>query len=307
MTLAADWPLPGFGLKAVLARYQALRPRLPAMPRAPQPQECATLDDLADRFDGFLLDAYGVLNIGERAIPGAPARMAALRARGKRLVVLTNAASFSRPALAARYRALGFDFAPDDIVSSRDVAAAQLNRLYPGATWAAIAIEGDDFADIPARLRDAVEDPTAFDSADAILFLSTRRWTPTLQDRLSDALHRRPRPVVIANPDLVAPDDGGFTLEPGFFGHALQDALPLTMHWFGKPFPEAFAEAIRRTGLPANRLAMVGDTLHTDILGGAAAGCGTVLVADHGLFAGRAALDHARACAILPDYIIAST
>ncbi|MFD1810358.1 HAD hydrolase-like protein [Gemmobacter lanyuensis] len=32
---------------------------------------------------------------------------------------------------------------------------------------------------------------------------------------------------------------------------------------------------------------MVGDTLHTDILGGQAAGHGTILVTDHGLFKGR--------------------
>ena len=42
--------------------------------------------------------------------------------------------------------------------------------------------------------------------------------------------------------------------------------------------------AIARAGLPPDRLAMVGDTLHTDVLGGAAAGCRSVLVTDHGLF-----------------------
>ena len=33
-------------------------------------------------------------------------------------------------------------------------------------------------------------------------------------------------------------------------------------------------------GLPPERLAMVGDTLHTDVLGGRAAGMGAVLVAE---------------------------
>ena len=35
---------------------------------------------------------------------------------------------------------------------------------------------------------------------------------------------------------------------------------------------------------------MVGDSLHTDILGGAAAGMTTVLITDHGLFRGQDAL-----------------
>jgi ribonucleotide monophosphatase NagD (HAD superfamily) len=38
--------------------------------------------------------------------------------------------------------------------------------------------------------------------------------------------------------------------------------------------------------VPGHRIAMVGDTLHTDILGGAAMGWRTVLVLDHGLVQG---------------------
>ncbi len=60
------------------------------------------------------------------------------------------------------------------------------------------------------------------------------------------------------------------------------------MHWFGKPFAEAFDEGIARSGLAPDRLAMVGDTMHTDVLGGAAGGvCAACLSPDHGLFAGR--------------------
>jgi ribonucleotide monophosphatase NagD (HAD superfamily) len=113
--------------------------------------------------------------------------------------------------------------------------------------------------------------------------------------------------VVIANPDLVAPREDGLTLEPGLFGHDLLDAVKTDVHWFGKPFPDAFAEGIARTGLAPKQLAMVGDTLHTDVLGGAAAGCKTVLVTDHGLFAGYDADPFIRSSKILPDYIVRST
>ena len=118
------------------------------------------------------------------------------------------------------------------------------------------------------------------------------------------ALRQRPRPLVIANPDLVAPREGGLTLEPGLFGHDLLDQVPVETHWFGKPFPEAFTEGIARTGLAPDRLAMVGDTLHTDVLGGAAAGCRSVLVTDHGLFAGLDAQPFIQASGIIPDFIL---
>ncbi len=49
---------------------------------------------------------------------------------------------------------------------------------------------------------------------------------------------------------------------------------------------------------------MVGDTLHTDVLGGAAAGLKTVLVTDHGLFSGLNADDFVRRSGIVPDFII---
>ncbi len=292
--------------EAAFARYEAIRHRLPMARFAAQSQRLASLDAVADHVDGFLLDAFGVLNVGDTAIPGAVARMASLRARGKRLAVLTNAASYTRAQLLAKYHRLGFDFTADEVVASRDVAVSWLERIAPGATWAAIASGDDSFADIPARLLDAVADPGALKAADGLLFLSTARWTPPLQRRLVDALRDNPRPFVIANPDIVAPREDGLTLEPGLFANDLLDVVKTGAHWFGKPFPEAFAEGIARTGLAAGRLAMVGDTLHTDVLGGAAAGCRSVLVTDHGLFAGRDTAPFIAASGIIPDFIINS-
>ncbi|MEZ5797862.1 MAG: HAD hydrolase-like protein [Paracoccaceae bacterium] len=105
----------------------------------------------------------------------------------------------------------------------------------------------------------------------------------------------------------MAPREDGLSQEPGLFAHALLDGMPLSDSWFGKPFPDAFADAVARTGLPAQRLAMVGDTLHTDVLGGAAAGCRTVLVTDHGLFAGQDVAPFIAASGIRPDFIVPTT
>jgi HAD superfamily hydrolase (TIGR01450 family) len=287
--------------------YEAVRHRLPTARFPSAPVHLPTLSQAADRWDGFLLDAFGVLNVGETPIPGAVARMAELRGRSKRLCVLTNAASYTRGGVLAKYHRLGFDFTADEVVSSRDVAVARLDRIAQGASWAAISAGGDSFADIPADVADSIETPGVFQSADAILFLSSQRWTEPLQAVLERALRDRPRPVVIANPDIVAPREDGLTLEPGHYGHRLAAIPGVTLHWFGKPFPDAFADAIARTGLAPGQLAMVGDTLHTDVLGGAAAGCGAVLVADHGLFAGRDVAPFIAASGIVPDVIVPTT
>lgn len=293
--------------ETAFARYEDIRPRLPSAKFPATSLKLPTLAQAADHYDGFILDAFGVLNVGETTIPDAVARMADLRARGKSLTVLTNAASYTRAQILAKYHRLGFDFTASEVVTSRDTTIARLNAMAPGARWAAISAAGDTYDDIPARVTDAIADPSAFDTADAIVFLSTARWTDALQTRLAGALRKNPRPVVIANPDLVAPREDCLSLEPGLFVHALLDTLPLDCRWFGKPFADAFDDAIARSGLPAHRLAMVGDTLHTDTLGGAAAGCGTVLVTRHGLFKGHDVAPYIARSGIIPDIIVETT
>lgn len=290
------------------ARYEAVRARLPAAEFPAASRHAGTLSDIADRYDGFVLDAFGVLNVGDTPIPDAVPRMAALRQAGKRLVVLTNAASYTRQAALGKYRRLGFDFSADEVVSSRDVAVARLERVAPGATWAAITAAGDDLADVPASCRDLIDDPGALDAADGVLWLSSARWSHAEQARLITALRDRPRPVVVANPDIVAPREDGLTLEPGAFAHDLADATGLAPVYFGKPFPEAYADALARLGgLPPHRIAMVGDTLHTDVLGGAAAGMGSVLIRKHGLFAGLDLAPFVRQSGIVPDWVLETT
>jgi glycerol-1-phosphatase len=297
--IGTDW---AFG------RYEAVRMRLPTATFPARSLIAPDLGAVADLYDAFVLDAFGVLNIGDTPVPGAVARIAQLRAMGKRLVVLTNAASSPRARALEKYRKLGFDFTADEVVSSRDVAASRLEALAPGAIWAALAAPDDHFADIPVQVIDLLDTPGACEAADGFLLLSRTRWTPQVQRDLAQALALRPRPLVVANPDLVAPREGGLTVEPGAFAHDLVDRLGIMPHWFGKPFPAAFETArARLAGIAPDRIAMVGDTLHTDVLGGKAAGLGTILVTDHGLFAGREVAPYIARSGLQPDVIVATT
>lgn len=280
-------------------RYEAIRPRLPTAPAPGSTEQCAGLLDIADDFDAFVLDSFGVLNVGETAIPGAVECIRRLRDRGKRLIILTNAASYTRETALARYHKLGFDFTADEVVSSRTVCTTRLEALAPNVTWGAIAAEDDRFADIAAPVKHWSGET----DVGGFLLLSSARLTDELYTALADALAQQPRPVAVANPDLVAPRETGLSKEPGFYAHALADRLGITPTFFGKPFANAFEDALAPlAGLNRARIAMVGDTLHTDILGGAAAGLKTLLVRDHGLFAGRDTGEYIAKCGIVPDY-----
>ena len=271
-------------------------------------QFAGNLEDLAGHFDAFILDAFGVLNRGETAIPGAVDRMARLRAMGKRLIVLTNAASYTRAEGVAKYARLGFDFSADEVISSRDVAFMGLPRLPGGQQWAAIPAEGDSFPDAPVPLSSLLDDPDLYATAGGFLFLSSARWGAAENARLIAALKDNPRPLIVANPDLVAPRGSGLTVEPGAYAHEIAQATGVVPRYFGKPHGNAFDAALAAlSGIDRARIAMVGDTLHTDILGGAAAGVATVLITDHGLFKGRDVAPYIARSGIVPDWIIRTT
>lgn len=285
------------------ARYESIRSRLPAARPGGKARQVRGLMDVAAEFDGFLFDSFGVLNVGETAIPGASACLDALRAMGKQIRVLTNAASYTGDAALLKYQRMGLDVRREEIVSSRDVTFAHLDSVATGLTWGAIATAEDDFADAGGlRMFDALASGRSWNDAQGVLFLSSARWTHALQDRLVEALVRHPRPVAIGNPDLVAPREGGLSFEPGYWAHDLHDRTGIAPRLFGKPYPEAFRIAL--AGMGSGRFAMIGDTLHTDILGGQAAGLATVLVTDHGLFAGKNTAPFITQSGIVPDIVV---
>ncbi len=300
----------GMNTDSAFARYEAVRGTLPEATFPATSHMGRDLSDTVGDYDAYILDAFGVLNRGETAIAGAVERMAELRALGKRLIVLTNAASYTRVEVLAKYHRLGFDFTAQEVVSSRDVAFADLPPLPEGGFWAAAAAPEDDFSDAPEGVRMApiADNPEVLDHADGILLLSSANWTPHDTDALVDALQRRPRPFVIANPDLVAPREDGLSIEPGLIAHEVTERTGQPAIFYGKPFGNAFENAIARLdGIPGDRIAMVGDTLHTDVLGGAAAGIGTILITNHGLFRGFDVAPYISKCGIRPSWIIETT
>lgn len=289
-------------------RYEDIRPTLPQARFAGRSRSANHLVDLAEQYDAFILDAFGVLNRGDTPIPGAVARMKTLRDMGKRLVVLTNAASYTREQGVAKYRGLGFDFGYEDVISSRDIAFAGLPALPDGTVWAAAAMPDDVFADAPAPMLPLLDMPDLYQNAGGFLLLSNAGWGQAQTARLIEALIAKPRPLVVANPDLVAPRDSGLSIEPGAFAREIAQATGIRPQFFGKPYGNAFdAALIRLNGIDTSRIAMVGDTLHTDILGGAAAGLNTVLITDHGLFKGHDVTPYIWRSGIVPDWIIPTT
>lgn len=288
------------------AAYEAVRHRLPP-PRAGthRPRHVETLADIAASHDVFLLDAFGVLNIGETAIPGAVERVEELRGAGKRVLVVSNAASVPQTQLLSKYRGLGFPFDLDDIVTSRATMAAAMSGKT-GIHWGVMAgdhVHFDDLGQLDASIL--ADDPDAFDRVEGFLLIGSGSWTEDRQTLLEAALAARPRPVLVANPDIVAPRESGFSAEPGHFAHRLADRTGIAPEFYGKPFANIFDLVFDRLGpVDRTRIVMVGDSLHTDILGAQTAGVTSALMARFGFFAGHDAEQAVEAAGIVPDFIV---
>lgn len=282
--------------------YQTISTRLP---RGTQRGACARAEDLAQiaqDFDLILFDAYGVLNVGESPIATAPPRIAALRAAGKPVRVVTNSAGYPKVAMMARYARLGFDFTVEEVISSRQTTLTRMkgNSHHWGAMLSA-RYGNEDMGGLDFRFLQ--DDPADYAAVEGFLLIGADDWSATRQGLLEVALHDRPRPVVVGNPDLIAPRETGFSLEPGYFAHQLMDKTGCRPEFYGKPFPDIFDLALA-TAPDAERVLMVGDTLHTDIAGAQAKGISAALVLENGMMQGLDVDAAIAASGIHPDFIL---
>ena len=283
--------------------YRRAETLLPAKPPQVKPRRVADVAAIADEFDVVALDAWGVLNLGETVILTAPAAVAGLRAKEKRLAVLSNSGSRDAQISAARLARFGFDFAAAEIITGLDLVPAALAEL---ALPRPIGFIAGAAAAHPAVTRGMLalgDDAAVYDRVSGIVFLSTGAWSEARQALLEASLKRRKRPLIVANPDIASPELQGMAAEPGWYAQRLAAATGARIVACGKPFAPIYARlAACYPDVAPERVLCVGDTLHTDILGGRAAGCRTLLIED-GFMRGADALALMQESGIWPDFI----
>ena len=298
-------------LDDIIAMYEALRPQMPpAVPPAMPTREVSRLVDILPHVDGLVLDGFGVINVGARVIDGIWEVLEMAAARGTAVMVLTNGASQGADTTWAKYRDWGLPLARDQVVSSRDSLEAALPDILDGRTVGVLGPAARPFgAENELTLAD---DADLFDRANIFAFLGSIGWDESLQTGLEAALARGGRDLLVGNPDISAPLGTVFSAEPGYWAIRAMQATGIEPRWFGKPHRAAFDLVCARMcqvygrQFDRHRVAMVGDSLHTDILGARAAGLQAVLVTGHGMFCEGGARDMIKACGIAPDWIAAT-
>lgn len=252
----------------------------PPPPPAIFPENLATL---AARYDGFLLDQWGVLHDGVRPYPSARACLQTLRRQGKSVVILSNSGRLGSENAALLTR-MGFERELyDEVVSAGDDAREALSArdepFYGALGRRCLLLARDGERHLAEGLGlDLVEDVA---DADFILLMtmdpprqSVAGWMGLLR-----AARKRDLPLICGNPDLHRPRAGGGVQEaPGLVARAYEQLGGL-VRYHGKPEPRIYRNCLRRLNLDPGRVAAIGDSLAHDIAGAQAAGLDSVFIA----------------------------
>lgn len=244
------------------------------------------LHEIASRFDGMLIDQFGVIHDGQALYPGTLRVLDELHRLGIPVAVMTNS---GKRAEANRKRLVKMGVPRDhfaDAVSSGEVA-------FSGLTAKKAFLIGKDGEDYGFDGIDFVSDPR---DAEIILILGSNAPKTSLDDyrRLFTGLTL---PAICCNPDKLMLTPQGLMPAPGAIA-ALYEEMGGAVTWIGKPYPGIYREAARLIGNP-KRILCIGDSAEHDVAGGRNAGFSTLLVLQ-GVSAGH---DPA-ALSPQPDYVM---
>jgi len=250
--------------------------------------EQTSIEELIDRHDLLLFDAYGVLVHSGGALPGAAAAIDLLNRAGKPFFVVTNDASKLPETAATRYRRFGLAVEAAHIVSSGQLITAYFAQHgLAGARCAVLGtVDSEHYVrraggevvppSVPFDVL-VIGDETGYDFVEGVDAALT-----SLFHRLDAGEHVH---LVLPNPDLIYPRGArSFGIASGSIALMFEAALKrrygaaraLTFAALGKPEPHLYREALSRSN--ARTPVMIGDQLETDIRGAIAAGIASVLV-----------------------------
>jgi HAD superfamily hydrolase (TIGR01450 family) len=243
---------------------------------------------IIDLYDIIFFDSFGVIKTYQGLVPGIEATFSYLAAQKKEYYIVTNDASRSPSQLADGFNRMGLEaITADRIVSSGMLTKEYLDLkvkdgivAYLGTVDSAHYIETSGLHTLPVSQINS----SNIDKVSALIFLDDEgfNWCDDL-NKTVNILRKRTIPVIVANTDHAYPlSVNDVSIAIGGIASMIENIVGKEFIRFGKPDSQMFMFAydlIReyRT-ISKKEIVMVGDTLHTDILGGNKFGLDTVLV-----------------------------
>ena len=240
------------------------------------------LEGIAERYDGFILDLWGTIHDGYNPLPGAVACLAELKAQKKRVLILSNAPRRAASAIERMDRIGVPGDLYDGVLTSGESAHLALKARaddWHSALGPRVYLLGPPEDD---SVLEDVPDTRAADlaGADYVLAIGSFERTDTVDDYAAFLAEARERglPMLCANPDLEVLRGEAPEICAGAIA-ARYEEMGGDVCWHGKPYGDIYRQSFALLGIddPA-RVLGVGDSLRTDIAGGAAAGIDTLFI-----------------------------
>jgi HAD superfamily hydrolase (TIGR01450 family) len=278
--------------------------------------EATDFKTILDQYKVIFFDAFGVLKNYHGLVPGIEKTFAYMEAQQKEYYIVTNDASRSPAQLAESYHKLGLHaITPDRIISSGMLAKEYLDLkvnhgivAYLGTNNSAHYIDSSGLHTLPVSAINY----TNIDQVNALVLLDDEgfNWFDDLNKAIN-ILRKRTIPAIVANTDNTYPLSGNneVAIAIGGIASMIESIVGKRFIRFGKPDSQLFMFAydlIRwRMDITKKDILMVGDTLHTDIMGGNKFGLDTVLVLSGNTLPDDAEM-RIRSTGIVPTYICAN-
>jgi HAD superfamily hydrolase (TIGR01459 family) len=243
----------------------------------------SSVSAIAPRYDGLILDLWGVIHDGVAPMTGAVDCLRALVGAGKRIALLSNAPRRADDVV-RRITQIGV---PEDTyhhVMSSGEEAWQFLRRRDDPFYAALGRRCLHIcSDRDLEIREGL-DLEFFESAEAAQFIlntGPAGWNDTIEDYaplLRRCLARR-LPMVCANPDLVVMHGAKLALCAGALAQWYEQEGG-HVRWHGKPYRSVYDTCLSLLGIvDRSRILAVGDSLRTDVPGAAVAGIDCLFIA----------------------------
>lgn len=250
----------------------------------------------ADEFDGFLVDLDGVVWEGRDFLPGAVEALQRLAGAGKEIVFVTNNSTRRPDEYAERLRQAGAPVEDERVVTS-GVATAGLAVEQVGSGASAFVIGAPRFKETAVEAGLTLLTGEAAQQADAVLVSAHREFDYAELLTATRAIYNGAA-LFGTSRDPTLPMPGGAWPGTGATLAAVETATGKRAEIGGKPERHLFDQARGLIG-DAERVAMVGDRIASDIDGGQRAGLATILV-----LSGASSREEAAAVDPPPDLVL---
>eukprot|EP01038_Epipyxis_sp_PR26KG_P006197 gene6197-8535_t len=252
-----------------------------------------TIAEIFDRYDGFLIDQWGVLHDGKTPYTSVIKTLDEMHNSGKRMVIISNSSKRKESATSGLMR-IGINPALfDDIITSGEIGWEYLNRMQinhnakskPQAAVRPFRVfvigSGDEDEEYVSSCQCDLARPedadlvlvrgtlTTLSSSKALVKYVNAQSLVENVSQILDICTKRSLPMLITNPDFTRP--GCMSPMPGMIGRIYQNLSPSsTITYIGKPYSfiyDVCKDISSFRTMDKSRICCVGDSLDHDIVG----------------------------------------